>query len=684
MKIHRESLVKRHNPVLEKADPYSPLSVGNGDLAYTADCTGFQNYQANNPGTTPLCTMTQWGFHSYPESINREDNYKRLKLTEYNVGNRKIGYMKNSEGQEELYNTLRESPHRLNLVRICLLEKTDSKSNEYKIIDMTKLTSVHQKLDLWTGELKSSFIYNEEKVNSSVVCNPNSDVISMKISSPLIESNNLFVAIEFPYGSHEISGSNWDSYEKHKTELTYLIDDDNYKFKRTLDNTEYFSLLKSNGSSIEKLSSHLYVLKNSKQELKLSLGFFKNEKAEPLLDFNGILSLSCEFWKKFWNESAEIQLFKSKDPRALELERRIILSRYLTAIQCSGTLPPQETGLTCNSWYGKFHLEMHPIHALHFPLWNNSNLLKKSLSYYKSIRKNAIELAKSQGYEGLRWPKMTDPEGYDSPSPVGTLLCWQQPHFIHFCEMLRLTGDGDQIIHEYSEIVFESAEFMADYVQYNKSTNTFDLAPPLIPAQENHKPEDTINPTFELEYWHWGLSIAINWKKILNQPIPEHWEKVKSNLTSSSKDIENKHYLAHEKCEDTYGEYAKDHPSFLMSLGFLPGERINKDIMSASLDKVIKSWDFNSSWGWDFPIMAMTAARLGRNKESVNLLLMDAAKNSYRQNGHNAQIPKTALPLYLPGNGSLLLAIALMVKLDSFPKDGTWTVECEGFKEYPF
>ena len=50
-----------------------------------------------------------------------------------------------------------------------------------------------------------------------------------------------------------------------------------------------------------------------------------------------------------------------------------------------GSLPPQETGLTCNSWYGKFHLEMHWWHAVHFALWDRLPLLERSLGYYDDI-----------------------------------------------------------------------------------------------------------------------------------------------------------------------------------------------------------------------------------------------------------------------------------------------------------
>jgi hypothetical protein len=73
------------------------------------------------------------------------------------------------------------------------------------------------------------------------------------------------------------------------------------------------------------------------------------------------------------------------DPRAFELERRVVLSQYLTRVQCSGSLPPSETGLTYNSWYGKFHLEMHWWHAVHFALWQREQILERQMDYYRSI-----------------------------------------------------------------------------------------------------------------------------------------------------------------------------------------------------------------------------------------------------------------------------------------------------------
>ena len=77
-----------------------------------------------------------------------------------------------------------------------------------------------------------------------------------------------------------------------------------------------------------------------------------------------------------------IDLSGSKDPRWKELERRIVLSQYLMAVNEAGSLPPQESGLVNNGWHGKFHMEMYWWHAAHCALWNRWPLLNRSLGIY--------------------------------------------------------------------------------------------------------------------------------------------------------------------------------------------------------------------------------------------------------------------------------------------------------------
>jgi hypothetical protein len=86
----------------------------------------------------------------------------------------------------------------------------------------------------------------------------------------------------------------------------------------------------------------------------------------------------------------------------------------------------------------------------------------------------------------------------------------------------------------------------------------------------------------------------------------------------------------------------------------------------------------------------MTAARVGRPDLAIQALMMDAPQNRYLNNGHNYQNDR--LPVYLPGNGGLLAAVAMMaagwegapdIEAPGFPKDGNWRVRCENIHPMP-
>lgn len=170
---------------------------------------------------------------------------------------------------------------------------------------------------------------------------------------------------------------------------------------------------------------------------------------------------------RFWERGGIIQLNKSADPRARELERRIILSQYLMAINSSGSTPPQETGLTCNSWYGKMHLEMYLWHCAWLPLWHQEELLDRSLAWYREHLQQARENAARNGYKGARWPKMIATEGVDCPSNIAPLLVWQQPHIIYMLEMAYRRKRNRRFLEENWELVKETADFMVDFVGWD-------------------------------------------------------------------------------------------------------------------------------------------------------------------------------------------------------------------------
>src|SRR5262245_32985376 len=114
--IDRHALVSRHDPVLRKFDAESPLSVGNGQFAFTADVTGLQTFPEAFEKTTPLGTLSQWGWHRAPNPAVW--SIEKFKFTEFDSHGRQVGYADvHGRGDAET-EWLRRNPHRLHLGRI--------------------------------------------------------------------------------------------------------------------------------------------------------------------------------------------------------------------------------------------------------------------------------------------------------------------------------------------------------------------------------------------------------------------------------------------------------------------------------------------------------------------------------------------------------------------------------------
>lgn len=681
--LDRAALVRRHDPVLRRLDPLSPLSVGNGEFAFTADVTGLQTFPAEYATQTPLCTMAQWGWHTSPRPAGLDP--KALRLTPYDTHGREVLYHTSSEGQKELYDWLRENPHRLHLGRVGLHLKA-SDGGEAKPSD---LTDIEQRLDLWSGILTSRFRFRGEPVTVKTAVHPDADILAVSIESGLISRNMLSVRFAFPYGSPSMQAADWRSPDRHRTEV-YSHTPRRGLLKRGLDDDSYYVFITwgEGAASLEMggEGGHEFFLKSSgSPRLDFITVFSPTSIDITQPSASAVFEASRRHWARFWGTGGAIELADSRDRRAPELERRVVLSQYLTAIQCSGRLPPQETGLTVNSWYGKFHLEMHWWHAAHFALWDRLPLLERSLGWYEKILPTARERAASQGYAGARWPKMTAPDGRDSPSPIGPLLIWQQPHPLFYAELCYRSRPDRRTLERYRSVVFETADFMASYAFYDQKTRHHVLGPPVIPAQENHPARETWNPTYELSYWRFGLGVAQAWRERLGMKRRPDWDDLVANL--SKLPARGGVYLAHENCPQTYTERNRDHPSMLAAYGVLPGDGVERETMRRTLSKVWKEWQWDETWGWDYPMTAMTAARLGEGGTAVSALLLETAKNRYLPNGHNYQRPN--LPCYLPGNGGLLYAVALMAggwkgaprtHAPGFPSDGSWTVRHEGLR----
>lgn len=680
--IDRHTLVNRHNVRLTVFDKMSPLSVGNGKFAFTADLTGLQTFSSVYSEGIPLTTMAEWGWHSMPN----KGSYKyENTLVERDTFGRMVTYPLNTKVEGGNY--FRANPHQSNLARLGFILKNADGTQAQS----TDITDTRQTLKLWNGILESHFKLDGQDVDVETFCHPRLDMIVVNVTSDLITAGRLALSIKFPY-ANTLWGrdpSDWNSPDAHTTKIVTRNPKES-KLLRQMDAFSYQCIMQySQKADLAKISPHKFSITPSGQSntLQFCMQLTTDNIDSSIIDLAKSKSDCIEYWKHFWSAGGAIDLSGSTDPRWRQLERRIVLSQYLTAIQSAQKYPPQETGLTCNSWHGKFHLEMHWWHGVHFALWDRLDMLERSMGWYQDALPAARQLALRQGYEGVRWPKMVGPEGIDSPSSVGPLLIWQQPHPIYYAELIYRQHPTRKTLDEYKEIVFASAKFMADYAHWNAERKSFQLGPPLITAREkgSGRHAKTKNPAFELAYWAWGLEKANQWRKRLGLAPLEQWDTIAKNMAPLP--IREGVYVEMETpIVDDVG-----HPCMLAAYGLLPENYLlDKKVMRKTLKHVMANWNWTSTWGWDYPMIAMTAARLNEGEIAINALLKDVTKNTYLPNGHNFQAAR--LPIYLPGNGGLLTAAAMMAEgwdgcpdrpAPGFPDNGKWVVKYEGFKKMP-
>ena len=696
--INRLDIIASFNPHLTDINPQSPLSVGNGRFCYTADITGMQTLYEEYSAETPLCTMAEWGWHT--KKADNEKGFYTLddvRMTPYNYCKRTVTYPRvKYEGNEAAYDWVRQNPHKFNLAKIGLYFHNEP-------IQADSIYCINQTLDITTGILKSIFRLNVNRHNNArtlnnitadnidtnaisdnlvtvyTVCDDNSDTVAFHISSGLLQCG-LSINIAFPYASCDMTGSDWNNTNGHSdflnaSHIHRQIDDTAYYVNFNINGTDTsqhtannsiitsdsnVTINKCNNSAatIKSNGVHCYNITTIDDELNMSVNF--NKSIYTPASYDTIAGNSRHFWHNYWTTGK----FLNSDNK--ELMRRVILSQYLLVINDSGYIPPAETGLTCNSWYGKAHLEMHYWHMAWAPLWGHPELLTRSFDWYIDILDEAKKNASRNGYKGARWTKMVSYTGSDCPSKIAPLLVWQQPHIINMLQMVIDNNTSDDFdvkayMNKYWILVKETAVFIADYLVYDPVSDIYNIEAPVIPVQERHLPEDTRNPIFELAYFRFGLLIAAKWAyKLGFTDEASQWHNIAMHIAPLP--INDDVYIAHSNCPDTFTNKAIDHPLMLQIYGMLDNygaeDIVDKDIYRNTLMKVIDMWDYSTLWGWDFAVIAMAAHKLGLDDIALEQLLINSHKNDYVESGNNRQNSRKDLPLYLPGNGSLLLAAA--------------------------
>jgi hypothetical protein len=675
--IDRRALVSRHDVLRTASSPTLPVQVGNGSIAFGADVTGLQTF-------LPFATMSHWGWHEDPLPPGQSpDDYTG---TVWDTHGRPVAYWTDDPAHRELHDWLRENPHRINLARIGLrLRLSDGRE-----ATEADLADAHQRLELWTGTLRSRFLLDGVPVSVETTCHPERDAIAVRVESPLVASGRLALFVEFPYGPAEEKFSApfvgvWDQPDAHVTELR-RAGAAQATIVHSFGATSYRAALRwQPGGRLARDPErrHRYVL-SGVDEGSLELAcLLAPDGAEPAPAVAEVAAASAAWWPRFWRSGGAIDLSGSTDPRASELERRIVRSQYAMAVNEAGEYPPQESGLVNNGWWGKFHMEMYWWHGTHYALWNRWALLERSLDVYRRFLPSARERARDQGFEGARWPKMTSPSGRESPGLQNALLLWQQPHPMFFAELDYRAHPHRRTLEKWSEVLFATADFLASYAFYDAATDRYVIGPPMIVAAETNPPATTTNPAFELSYWRFGLRIAQQWRERLGLARNARWDAVLSGLAPLP--VQDGRYVLYEGVIDMWTKFNQDHPDPIAPYGLLPGDGVDVATMRATAQQVYAVWPLDDLYSWDFSLLAMNAARLGDPQRAVDFLLHPMFR--FDETGLPVS-GKSGVPSpYFPGAGGLLYAVALMAAgwdgapdghAPGFPADGGWQVAWEG------
>ena len=674
--IDREAVVKRHRVCTTGTLLKSPAQVGNGKFAFGMDITGLQTF-------VPFNTLSDWSWHSFPlpEGMRAED-YRPVAVETHG---KKIAYELRNPDQPELSEWLTKNPHRYNLGRIGfrLLREDGTEARE---ID---LGNARQEIDLWTGVVYSRFELNRKEVKVRTVCHPDKDMIGVCIESELLNDGNMSIYLDFPYPDgryfkHYIG--RYDTISGHTSTFEKLAPN-SVRITRTMDDTHYYATLDWTGPatfSRESEKEHTFLLQPRHTS---TFSFTCCFSPEPIADVTesvaSIERKSAVSWEKYWRSGAAVDLSGSKDPRWLELERRIVLSQYLMRANESGLFPPQESGLVNNGWFGRFHFEMIWWHGVHYGLWNRMECFDNYLNVYKDFMPKALERAKSEGRSGARWPKCTGNFNREWPGSAHAYLIWHEPHPIYFAEMQYRQKPAPETLEKWKDVVLNTADYMADYLFYDKKTKQYVLGPPVVVVSENTDPLQTINPIFELGYFRYGLRTALEWadRLGLSEKRTKKWKEVLSKMAPLP--VADGVYTTYEGIPDMWTKYTYEHPALTGVYGMLPGDGVDLPTFKRTLEKVSKEWQFNRIWGWDFPMLAMAAARTGQPALAIDMLMHPSAGFQFDEHGLATGGP---FP-YFPSNGALLTAVAMMCggwdgsegEAPGFPKDGSWTVRYEGF-----
>ena len=176
-------------------------------------------------------------------------------------------------------------------------------------------------------------------------CHPALDQIAVRVESDALDEGRAGIRFDFPYPA-AVWGkdpSDWDQPERHASVATRRAGHA-VEIRRTIDQTRYGVAIAWQGDAeFEEVQPHSFLLRvRHGRHFEFTCQFVRPGGVPAEVAAAETFEAARTHWNRFWRSGGAVDFSGSTDPRAPELERRVVLSRYLTAIQCAGSLPPQE------------------------------------------------------------------------------------------------------------------------------------------------------------------------------------------------------------------------------------------------------------------------------------------------------------------------------------------------------
>jgi hypothetical protein len=253
---------------------------------------------------------------------------------------RLVDYNMPNPAESDISQWLIANPNRLNLGRIGFHFGNESIQEE-------NLKNKTQLLDIWSGKLLSSFVLGGSRVDVTTTVDPDRDVVAITVESDLLSDGKLGIFFDFPYPDlNKFDAPFVGVWNNTQSTTTLQNSQEGATIRQKLDNNIHYFHAKWDGPceiSGPIPETNKYILKRLPGSKTLHLRtLFTTEKVAHSVKTTSEIEISAaRWWNSYWTSGAFVDISATGEPNAIELQRRIILSQYLLAVNSASDYEPQ-------------------------------------------------------------------------------------------------------------------------------------------------------------------------------------------------------------------------------------------------------------------------------------------------------------------------------------------------------